>query len=434
MGEMHKKLFSLPGVVGYGYGKKAINGLLTETSALIVFVEKKIPHLELEKDKIIPSSINETPTDVIEIGEIHAFNQAEKKTVDSRECELLYRLLLNCLSRGGVKPESLGTLQELAGFLKEDIDKIIMLKRILSGINPKSYKKLSNTAAPFHELVSYFSKDLNRVTLLFNVLSDLNIGLYKNATKSLGTALGDFGISEKIQAKAGIINRVIRMMNKVDNSSRTSLVRPANPGVSIGHYKGARGTFGAVVYDKKTHNPLILSNNHVLANTSLADKPKAKVNDLIVQPAKTDGKNRALGRLEKYAALNSYPKANIVDCAVARPIIGDNIEPEILEIGRINGTTKAKIGMKIRKSGRTTGLTTGEIKAVGATIKVNYGDGLFLKFVDQIVASPMSEPGDSGALVVDRNNKAVGLLFAGSNKSTIINPIQPVLDYLGITV
>ena len=41
--------------------------------------------------------------------------------------------------------------------------------------------------------------------------------------------------------------------------------RPNIPaGVSIGHYKVTAGTLGAIVFDRNTGEPLILSNNHVL--------------------------------------------------------------------------------------------------------------------------------------------------------------------------
>ena len=50
-----------------------------------------------------------------------------------------------------------------------------------------------------------------------------------------------------------------------------------------------------------------------------------------------------------------------------------------------------------------------------------------------IVTGPMSQGGDSGSvLIAGDTNKAVGLLFAGSNESTIHNPIQTVLDCLEI--
>ena len=44
----------------------------------------------------------------------------------------------------------------------------------------------------------------------------------------------------------------------------------------------------------------------------------------------------------------------------------------------------------------------------------------------------MSEAGDSGSLILDEKNKAVGLLFAGSSKATICNEITNVCDSLNV--
>jgi hypothetical protein len=101
----------------------------------------------------------------------------------------------------------------------------------------------------------------------------------------------------------------------------------------------------------------------------------------------------------------------------------------------VSGTLEATLGMAVRKSGRTTGLTTGTINVVDATISVSYGVGRTATFENQLVAGPMSQGGDSGSLVVAGDAlKAVGLLFAGSDQSTIFNPIQAVLDCLNITI
>ena len=45
----------------------------------------------------------------------------------------------------------------------------------------------------------------------------------------------------------------------------------------------------------------------------------------------------------------------------------------------------------------------------------------------------MSQPGDSGSLLVDGSeNKAVALLFAGSDQVTVHSPIQKVMELLEI--
>jgi len=159
---------------------------------------------------------------------------------------------------------------------------------------------------------------------------------------------------------------------------------------------------------------------------------RASINDLITQPAGIDGSNEAIGYLARYAALNVSPNPNCVDCAVAKPVSAAAVSPEILKIGKVKGVTEAASGMTVKKSGRTTGLTIGKIRAINSTVKVNYGEGRILLFEKQIIASKMSEPGDSGSLVVDHRNRAVGLLFAGSNQSTIINPINQVLETLQV--
>jgi hypothetical protein len=123
---------------------------------------------------------------------------------------------------------------------------------------------------------------------------------------------------------------------------------------------------------------------------------------------------------------------NQVDAAVARPVEGIEVSDEILDIGVIGGVTPAKLGMRVRKSGRSTGFTTGTITILDATVDVNYGDKV-ARFDSQLISTSMSVPGDSGSLLVaDDSLLAVGLLFAGSEQVTIYNPIQVVLDRLNI--
>ncbi len=245
--------------------------------------------------------------------------------------------------------------------------------------------------------------------------------------------------------------------------------RPAPGGVSLGHYLVSAGTFGVVVRDQASGDRLILSNNHVLANSN-----NASPGDPILQPGAVDGGNISqdtIARLERFCPVsyasepgtcgtaNTYalvgnalarlagskhrlqvlqvdPEAvNLVDAAVARPDDDGAVLDEILEIGEVSGTVEAELGMAVRKSGRTTGLTTGMISVLHTTVEVNYGEGRVAQFEDQIVSTPMSQGGDSGSLLVaGGSQQAVGLLFAGSQQVTIFNPIQAVLDCLSVTI
>jgi hypothetical protein len=275
--------------------------------------------------------------------------------------------------------------------------------------------------------------------------------------------------------------------------SPTGRFRPMPCGISIGHYQITAGTLGAIVTDTQSGAKLILSNNHVLANSN-----NGLVGDPILQPGPIDGgQNPAdmVARLERFiqirfvddpdvppppppppgtpppggggcdvvsavvaiingiasllgsqqrvapttttkqqSTVSAQTPTNEVDCALARPIDPNSVTGEILGIGQVSGTKAPALGMKVRKSGRTTGYTEGTINLLNATVNVAYGNRT-ARFTGQIITSPLSQGGDSGSLIVDgTENKAVGLLFAGSNLSTIFNPIDRVLAALNVTI
>ena len=124
-------------------------------------------------------------------------------------------------------------------------------------------------------------------------------------------------------------------------------------------------------------------------------------------------------------------QANQVDGALARPVSSDMVADEILELGAVTGEREAELGMEVKKSGRTTGLTTGTVQLLDASVQVGYGGEKIALFTNQILTTNMSQGGDSGSLLVDaEGNRAVGLLFAGSDQVTIHNPIGVVKDAL----
>lgn len=129
---------------------------------------------------------------------------------------------------------------------------------------------------------------------------------------------------------------------------------------------------------------------------------------------------------------------NLIDAALARPTNAATFDPAIREIGTIEGTMPVTLGMPIRKYGRTTGLTTGTVTLINATIDVSYNTitgKRTARFIGQILASSMSQGGDSGSLIVDANSQnAVGLLFAGSPKATIFTPIARVLNKFNVSL
>jgi len=265
----------------------------------------------------------------------------------------------------------------------------------------------------------------------------------------------------------GVITDVIEVGEIVALQERTDQWRPAPGGVSIGHYNITAGTLGVLVRDVETGEILILSNNHVMANSNDAIQ-----GDPILQPGPYDGGTVAedtIANLERFVPIQfeSEPppipcpvskaaagisnffarlvgskhrllpvviqQANQVDGALAKPVSSRVVKNEILEIGSVMGDTEAALGMEVKKSGRTTGLTTGTVQLLDASVQVGYGAGKIALFTNQILTTNMSQGGDSGSLLVSgAGNKAVGLLFAGSDQVTIHNPISNVKDALKI--
>jgi hypothetical protein len=207
------------------------------------------------------------------------------------------------------------------------------------------------------------------------------------------------------------------------------------------------GTLGALVQDNTNGTEYILSNNHVLARTNAAS-----IGEDIIQPGLIDESPACLkDTTDIVADLSAFipilfktkgtMPPNAVDAAIAQ-VRANKVDPTgfIIDIGTVSSDTVApSLGMTVKKSGRTTGLTNGNITAVNATIDVSYGSGKTARFTNQIVvgSSGFIAAGDSGSLMVEdvaTNPRAVGLLFAGSNTTAIANPIGDVLTSFGVSM
>ncbi len=239
--------------------------------------------------------------------------------------------------------------------------------------------------------------------------------------------------------------------------------RPAPGGVSVGHVDITAGTIGCLV--SRGDDIFILSNNHVLANSN-----KGQIGDAILQPGRYDGGTladqiatllefvpidfgqlpaecpwaksteavlnalaQAVGSSHRMMAVRQTAGVNQVDAALGKPLSPDLVTKEILEIGVPKGVKEVELGMAIQKSGRTTGLTHDSVIQIDVTVQVSY-DGQIATFTGQFAAGPMSKGGDSGSAVLTEDGYVVGLLFAGSDSVTFMNPIQAVLSALNVQV
>lgn len=216
--------------------------------------------------------------------------------------------------------------------------------------------------------------------------------------------------------------------------------RPVPIGVSTGHPDITAGTIGARVTDGV--NVYALSNNHVYA-----DENNASTGDDVLQPGAYDGgkdPSDSIGTLYDFEPIVfSLVANNEIDAAIAlssTALLGNATPDNGYGTPKLTPAT-ASPRMKVKKYGRTTGLTNGRVYAINATVNVGYDSGV-ARFVNQIVISggDFSAGGDSGSLIVvdarrgDSDRQPVGLLFAGSPSFTIANPIQVVLDRFGVTI
>ncbi len=237
------------------------------------------------------------------------------------------------------------------------------------------------------------------------------------------------------ELEARVTGRIRAPRRRASSSPFKSRVRPLEAGYSAGHHAITVGTLGAFVEDERGRLHA-LSNNHVFANSNDAAR-----GDDILQPGRSDRGRRgadAVLKLSRFVRIKS--RGNKVDAALARPI--DGVEPSSLDLPKIGAVagwwTERPTVREVQKVGRTTGYTKGLITALALrNLPVDY-DG-FVAYFDDVLEVRGTHPrppmfcdgGDSGSLVVDRDNYAVGLLFAGDDDGiTFVNPIAEVLAAL----
>jgi hypothetical protein len=172
----------------------------------------------------------------------------------------------------------------------------------------------------------------------------------------------------------------------------------------------------------------LLSNSHVFA-----DLQKAKIDDgdLIMQPSPGEpASNRPVGALVNFSTLKfdgDTKEPNHVDAAIAKLWGPQPHKPVIPLIGAVKGYVEKKdveLGEAARKFGRTTGYTEGRVFSIYLDIWIRYdrtGQSAF--FQNQLLIEPASPTftkfvakGDSGSLVIDGGQHAVGLIFAGTSE------------------
>lgn len=209
-------------------------------------------------------------------------------------------------------------------------------------------------------------------------------------------------------------------IGKEDRKMRRDTV---SAGLSVAHHEGTAGTVGAVVFDRETGAPLLLSNWHVLQMR--ADETAGEIGDLVVQPGPFDDNQTAGNAVGRVVRSHLGPAG---DCAVAS-IEGRGFTSEVFglktAIARIG---RAELDDPVVKSGRTTEITHGIVTRVEVQTKMRYGDRDVVVGGFEIGPDPqrgaaddeISKGGDSGSawLAADERTRdpldvMLGLHFAG---------------------
>lgn len=227
-------------------------------------------------------------------------------------------------------------------------------------------------------------------------------------------------------------------------------------GISIGLELETTGTVGYFVRNKLATRPArefyVLTAGHVL-NKLCNPPPTTRV----CQPGSDDCRLLGLSPKQCYLAdvvdttqlqFNvGSPGRTLVDAGIARPIHSaqagpastgtcnpDILRMRILECGGVTGIGTAEVGMLVKKAGRTTGLTWGRITHTQSSYDFVHPADANRRTIlsNQILTTAMSREGDSGALLLDEANRAIGLLCAGCEDQSVFTPIDAVLSTLGV--
>lgn len=222
------------------------------------------------------------------------------------------------------------------------------------------------------------------------------------------------------KVKVGTSSEVLKLRHRI---------RPIRPATSVGSIHATAGTICCIVQDDSGAQYLLSAEHPLLG----------EIGDFVLQPGLYDG-----GQLsDKVAELaDKIPlqrdKANRVAGAIARIMQGVETDPEIPGVGKIIGiATAVRPGQTVQMVGRTSGLVEGKIvrSGVSAMIAAPFGIGSSFEktlFEGLIETTPMSAGGDSGAPVLTKEGELIGMVYAGSSKTTLIMPIEPVLQALKV--
>ena len=192
------------------------------------------------------------------------------------------------------------------------------------------------------------------------------------------------------------------------------------------------GTLGA--FAQADGKAVLLSNNHVIAAEN-----DAEVGDVIFQAQR--GRGRAVAQLAAWVPI-TLNAPNRVDVAYATLDADTAFQNGFLPLRNRPapaGLAAPRVGARVFKVGRTSGLTFGSVTAIATRVpSVGYGVGN-ASFENSLIiegqgGATFSAPGDSGSGIYDMRGRLVGFLYAGDGTITLACPAGEALSALSLTL
>jgi len=325
---------------------------------------------------------------------------------------------------------------------------ILKRQEKLVALHKEAKKKLTKIPGVIH--VGVGIKEING-----ELTEELSFRVYVKEKKAQKELLPEHTIPKKFLGVKTDVLAKSESVELVDDAK----YRPLKGGVQVrnekysskntrgGEIEGGVGTLGCLATLADGSEAIVgLSNEHVLCSATVpGTNPRTSSSSSSSSGATCIGTRIGQPRFilsiccftynEIGIILNSQ-KDSTVDCAIIK--LDEDIIEEINEngtinhiegIGEITGVAQAVCFETLRKRGRTTDITSGNV------VDVLYEGSQIL--IEPVGAPEFADFGDSGAVVVNSENKVVGLLWA-TDRSTknkgVANHIGPVLNAMNITI
>ena len=234
------------------------------------------------------------------------------------------------------------------------------------------------------------------------------------------------------------------------HGDRGSRHRPITAGLSENHESSGAATGGLPVRVTTLDTPTAawdrdrvavgdivrLSNMHVYGNANAAT-----LGDAVLQPSRLDGGTDADAAGTYCGGIDLAPGVE-VDVAARTVDLPDGDATGAYEMpnmvtGVVRSGYQRLMGHAVRKGGRTTGISDGEVVGVNATGNVKYNDELgVVRMPNQLLVTDISRPGDSGSPVYGLDGpfdgQILGNLYAGNDNITLVNKAGVIEQTFGV--